>query len=45
MKSAVSKPVLDMKHLAQDLIKKLKQICDKNGQEVDRLKSASVLHQ
>ena len=45
MRSAVSKPIVDIKHLEQKLINKLKQICDKNGQEVDQLKSASILHQ
>ena len=45
MGSAESKPVVDIKQLEQNLIEKLKQICDKNGQEVDQLKSASILHQ
>ena len=45
MGSVVSKPVVDIKSLEQNLIKNLKQICDKNGREVDQLKSASILHQ
>ena len=45
MGSAESKPDVDIKQLEQNLIEKLKQICDKNGREVDQLKSASILHQ
>ena len=45
MGSAVSKPVVDIKHLEQKLIQKLKRICDKNGREVNQSKSASILLQ
>ena len=45
MGSAESKPTVDIKHLELSLIKKLKQICDKKGREVDPLKSAPILHQ
>ena len=45
MGSAESKPVVHIKQLELSLIKKLKQICNKKGREVDPLKSAPILHQ
>ena len=45
MGSAQSKLTVDNKQLELSLIKKLKQICDKKGREVDPLKSAPILHQ
>ena len=35
MKSAESKAVVTIKQQEQNLIKKLKQVCDENGREID----------
>ena len=45
MWSVESKPIVDIKEPEQTLIKKLKQICDKKGHEIEPIKSAPILHQ
>ena len=42
---AVSKPVVDVNEKEQRLVERLEQVCDKNGREIDVLKSALMLHQ